>query len=212
MYVPIFYVQPVNTGGYFLDKGFLREQNPDAPFIYRRFTYDAVQAFYFVNEALGKSDKEKAIIDFSNVWGALFYGDYDHRKEFVKDKERVIGFPPEGIIEQVVIQIEKNYSPFAQMIHQKLVFDEYEGRIVPHIRPYNLAVAIALGAKFRPAKLKYTTCKYYLLKGNKRNRASGDCPVGCQIDSKGGKKEWGDGCKDYYKAMERAAKKAQKLY
>ena len=209
MYAPIFYEAHVNTGGYFLDnEGYLWEQNPDAPYKKKSFTYEAVQNFYWVFEALNKPDEERAIVEFSNLWGSLIYNPDPKITQTEKplSTKTISQVTPKGLIQATQMQIEAKQSPLALIVGRRLEYHDYEGRSVPHIMPANLAVAITLGAKFRPAKLKYTTCKYYLLKKRERNRAYGKCPLGCQIDSKGGRKEWGKGCKDYYKAMQRAAK------
>ena len=215
MYVPIFYVAHVNTGGYYLDdSGYLWEQNPDAPYKTKRFTHEAVQNFYWVFGALNTPDEERAIVEFSNSWGCLLYNPDPEITNTDKpmSTKTISKVPVKGLIQATQMQIEVKETALALIVGHRLQYHDYEGRRVPHVMPINLVVAITLGAKFRPARLDYTVCKYFRITGKKRGRNSGECPMGCQIDSKGGRKEWGDGCKDYYKSMERAKKKAKQLY
>lgn len=216
LYLPLYFIAKAREGGYELnDKGEMYEKNPNGKLIQRRFTYEAVSQFWRCVSKIGDPVEEKpTVLKFCDWWGPLVYN-YDKAVDEKRAWSEVgkyfkVELPPHddtylrmnpinfmsSMAEDMKLKREGGFME-CEIINAKAESEGSDGKIIPHVKPGLLWIAIELAAKFVPEDYG-VECKFRKEFGEARIRRNGTCPPFCLINARGGGKQWGHKCQSAY--------------
>ena len=201
MFLPLYFIAKARQGGYDLnDKGEMFEKNPNGKLIERRFSYEAVSQFWNCHSKIGDPVEETpTVLKFCDWWGPLVYN-YDNANVLlpggvpIQHPDSLKLNPVEwisGMAEDMRLQRK------IRLQECEIVDAKYKGKMIPHVKPGLLYIAIEIASRFAPEDFS-VVCKYYQEFGEERVRRKGKCQPGCLINAKGGGRQWGHKCQEAY--------------